>query len=686
MESNVEDQNTPQASEAAPVRRRASRRATAAAGAVSETPAEAVAPAAEAATAGAAAADPAAAESVAEAPKKRATRTRKKAEAPAAEAAAATVSVSAEAAAADAPAAPVEAAASEAPKKRATRSRKKAEAPAAEAAAETTAAQEAPGADAPAAEAQAEEAPKKRSRSRRAQTTDAAAGAEAGEQSAPAASSQADAENASSAEAAGADTKPAEAAAETERGDGENEGEKSGRGRRGRGRGQKAENAEADSGDSSSDEGKSENARGQKGQNSQNGQNGQNGKQDGKQQSENSARSSRTRQRDRKRRGQNDDLEPEISEEDVLLPIAGILDVLDNYAFVRTSGYLPGTSDVYVSLGQVKKYGLRRGDAVVGAIRQPREGDGGGRQKYNAIVKVDSINGRPVDEEEKRTEFAEQTPVFPQERLVLESGQDALAARAVDLFAPIGLGHRALLAVPAGVEGVDVIVELAQGVSANRPEAHLMLVLAEAQPEEITHLERTIQGEVIAASFDRPAEDQATIAELAFDRAKRLVELGHDVVLFVDSLNRLARAYAQAQHGQARPGADEIDEFALGQIKRLLASGRNLENGGSLTVLATIDAKPELDGDALLLREVRRVVNSEVRFARTRMGSAPAVKVKHSGTRHTGALFGAEEAAALAQLRTAFADLDAEESLEKLRASASNAALLADARRAGARA
>jgi transcription termination factor Rho len=276
--------------------------------------------------------------------------------------------------------------------------------------------------------------------------------------------------------------------------------------------------------------------------------------------------------------------------------------------------------------------------------------------------------------------------VFPQERLRFETEQDRLLGRAIDIAAPVGLGQRGLLVLPASVHGTPVLVELAQAVSANKPDAHLMVVLANAQPEEITHLQRTIAGEVVAASFDRPAEDQATVAELAIDRAKRLVELGHDVVVLVDSLNRFARAYAQAQHASARPALDDIDEFALGQIKRLLASARNVENGGSLTVLATVQTKTGIESDKMLLREVRAVANSEIRFEKSVPGAIPAVDIESSLTRNADAMLGAEEAAVLAGLRSRIAADDdaAEEVSARLRATASNAALLAELQRSRA--
>ncbi|WP_053351950.1 transcription termination factor Rho [Leucobacter musarum] len=680
MESNVDDTTTPAAADAAaptetaPPRRRASRRVSAAAGAaVASEPAVAEAPAAAAESAAAPAAEAAAAPAeAAEAPKKRATRSRKKVEAPAADAEVATDAPAAEAPAAEA---------AEAPKKRATRSRKKVEAPAADAATE------APAVDAAAAdtaEAEAPEAPAKRTRSRRASAATAA----------PQAAESAEAEGAvtPAAEQPAADA-PAESAGEAAEQTEAGESERPSRNRRGRGRGQKNDAEGAESTEAAADDdnetrqngkgqgGNSQNAQRQNGQN-QNGQ-GQNGPKDDKG-GDNSNRSSRTRQRDRKRRGQGDDLEPEITEDDVLLPIAGILDVLDNYAFVRTSGYLPGTSDVYVSLGQVKKYGLRRGDAVVGAIRQPGANDGASRQKYNAIVKIDTINGRPVDEQQQRADIAELTPIYPQERLRFETAQSGVLGRAIDLVAPAGLGQRTALVLPAGADGTALLGELAEAVSTNRPDAHLLLVLANAQPEEVTRLQRSVRGEVVAATFDRSAEDQATIAELAIDRAKRLVELGHDVVVLVDSLNRFARAYAQAQHAQSRPGLEEIDEFALAQIKRLLSAARNVENGGSLTVVATVQTKTGLSADKFLLREVLAVVNSEVRIVKAIPGLAAEVDFAASRTRQAESVLGADEAGVLARLRAELTQEGAQDRLrERLAASASNAALLVELQRSG---
>ncbi|MEV8337822.1 hypothetical protein [Leucobacter sp. NPDC077196] len=722
MESNVEDNTTPAPEEAAaPTRRRASRRVSAAAGAAApdtnrSDAASGAAPAAEAPAAQAPAAETPAAEApAAEAPKKRATRSRKKAEAPAAEASTESAAADASSSAASASDAQSdEKPAAAAPKKRATRSRKKAETaavaptgdasdesvaaatdaapaqssePVTEASSRETSAPETASQETPAQETPAQETPAKRTRSRRATAATAAPQADAAEARAaePAQSPSTDDAAASTGDARQRDGRKADASESSERTEkSENtDNERSGRNRRGRGRGQKNENADAseqtEAAAASEDESKSRGS-------GQNGNGSQNGPKNGDAKNgENSNRSSRTRQRDRKRRGQGDDLEPEITEDDVLLPIAGILDVLDNYAFVRTSGYLPGTSDVYVSLGQVKKYNLRRGDAVVGAIRQPRDNDGASRQKYNAIVKIDTVNGRPVDEQpEERVDIADLTAIYPEERLRFETTQQGVLGRAIDLVAPAGLGQRAALVLPAHTDGTAVLGELAEAISANRPDAHLVLLLADAQPEEITRLQRSVRGEVVAASFDRGAEDQAIIAELAVDRAKRLVELGHDVVVLVDSLNRFARAYAQAQHTQSRPALDEIDELALGQIKRLLASARNVENGGSLTVLATVQSKSGRAADKLLLREVLAVVNSEVRFEKTAPGLAPVVDLAASRTRNAESVLAADEAAALAKLRAELGSEEAQDRLrERLRDTASNAALLAEVQRAG---
>ena len=631
-----------------PVRRRAPRRASSAAGApeaIAEAPAEESAPAS---TEPATAAETAAEEP--EAPKKRVSRSRKKvAEPEVSEAPAATET---EQAAPEAKETAEEVA--EAPKKRVTRTRKKAEAaPAAEAdgakaevkateqadaapaeTGATAASTEEADAEEPAAKAPATRG-RRRSSSAAAKSTDAGEAAEAATETVdPKQSAKADlAEElakvtgtkttGSKADAGAAES--AQAGSETaEQSDAsDSDAEKAPRGRTNRRtRTQKSEqsdageqsDAQSEPKTSGDDRGEKNSDRNDKGGSAKNGE---------------SPRSSRTRQRDRKRRGQSDEFEPEIAEDDVLLPIAGILDVLDNYAFVRTSGYLPGTSDVYVSLGQVKKYGMRRGDAVVGAIRQPREGENSSRQKYNAIVRVDSINGRTYEENGKRTDIADLVPIHPQQPLKLSGATGAGLGAEIDRIAPIGLGQRALMTVPAATPASQLLAGFADAVSDATPNTHLMLVLTEARPEDVTELQRSVRGEVIAASFERPTEDQTTIAELAIDRARRLVEMGHDVVVLLDSLTNLADAYVLAQQG-SRSSAEAQQAQAIAQVKRLFAAARNVENGGSLTVLATARTKTGVVFHKDLVRAITPAANTFIKISGSRV--APEVKEDASYT------------------------------------------------------
>ena len=592
--------------------------------------------------------------------------------APAAESAA----PAAEAPAAEAPVADE----ASAPKKRVSRARKKAEAsdPAIES---SEAATEAPAAEAPVADAagdatdgEAAAAPKKTAASRRRRQTSEAPADDADAAATDANSAEvASVEDAEAPKAEAGDDAAAESAAPKKRNT------------RSRNRKAAAENADQAAGQGEQKPGEADAAQAEgdeKAENS-NGRGGSTGNGNG---NDGQTRSSRTRQRERKRRGGSDD-EPELTEDDVLLPIAGILDVLDNYAFVRTSGYLPGTGDVYVSLGQVKKYGLRKGDAVVGAIRQPRDGDGGGRQKYNAIVKVDSINSKPFEENQTRPEFADFTPVYPTERIRLETESAQLGARVLDLFTPIGKGQRGLIVGPHESGKSTALRQIAQAVAQNQPDAHLMLVLVDERPEEVTELQRTVNGEVIASTFDRPAEDHATIVELAIERAKRLVELGHDVIVLIDSLTSLARAYNLAAPAAVRVPAGSLDAASVFPVKRLLSAARNVENGGSLTVIATVSAQPESNLDAALLGELEGVANMQLRLS----GDAadrrvfPAVDLTRSATRNEALLTSEAEAKLMNQLRHALADENQEEGLEsvlkRLGETSSNVEFLALAQR-----
>ncbi|MET0844032.1 MAG: transcription termination factor Rho [Mycetocola sp.] len=403
-----------------------------------------------------------------------------------------------------------------------------------------------------------------------------------------------------------------------------------------------------------------------------------------REQQDDGSRNGRNRYRDRKRRGGTDnaDFEPEISDDDVLLPVAGILDVLDNYAFVRTSGYLPGSNDVYVSLGQVKKYNLRKGDAVVGAIRQPRENDTNARQKYNAIVKVDSVNGQSVDEAAARVEFGKLTPLYPQDRLRLETEPGKLTQRIIDLIAPIGKGQRGLIVAPPKAGKTIVLQQIANAISINNPEVHLMVVLVDERPEEVTDMQRTVKGEVIASTFDRPAEDHTTVAELAIERAKRLVELGHDVVVLLDSITRLGRAYNLAAPTSGRILSGGVDASALYPPKRFFGAARNIENGGSLTILATALVETGSKMDEVIFEEFKGTGNSELRLSRQLADKRifPAVDVNASSTRREEMLLGADEVRVTWKLRRALAGLDQQQALEvvlgKLKETQSNVEFL----------
>ena len=393
---------------------------------------------------------------------------------------------------------------------------------------------------------------------------------------------------------------------------------------------------------------------------------------------------SRTRQRDRKRRGQQTDdlIDPELTEDDVLLPIAGILDVLDNYAFVRTTGYLPGPSDVYVSLGQVKKYNLRKGDAIVGSIRKPSEQDGGGRQKYNAIVKIDTVNGTELAEDMQRVDFGDLTPLYPQERLRLETAPEKVTQRMIDLISPIGKGQRGLIVAPPKAGKTIVLQQIANAIAENNPEVHLMVVLVDERPEEVTDMQRTVKGEVVASTFDRPAEDHTTVAELAIERAKRLVELGHDVVVLLDSITRLGRAYNLASPASGRVLTGGVDASALYPPKRFFGAARNIEHGGSLTILATALVETGSKADEVIFEEFKGTGNMELRLSRQLADKRifPAVNLNASSTRREEMLLSPDEVKITWKLRRALGNLSEEQAAElvlsKLRETQSNAEFL----------
>ncbi len=377
-------------------------------------------------------------------------------------------------------------------------------------------------------------------------------------------------------------------------------------------------------------------------------------------------RRGRFRDRDRRRNGSQDEAEPEVSEDDVLVPVAGILDVLDNYAFLRTSGYLPGPNDVYVSLGQVKKYGLRKGDAVVGSIRQPRESDNNQRQKFNALVRVDSVNGLTLEEAAARVEFGKLTPLYPDARLRLETDPKKLSTRIIDLVAPIGKGQRGLIVSPPKAGKTLVLQAIANAISTNNPEVHLMVVLVDERPEEVTDMQRTVKGEVIASTFDRPADDHTTVAELAIERAKRLVEMGHDVVVLLDSITRLGRAYNLSAPASGRILSGGVDSSALYPPKKFFGAARNIENGGSLTILATALVETGSKMDEVIFEEFKGTGNMELRLSRQLADKRifPAVDINASGTRREEMLMSPQETKIIWKLRRALAGLEQQQALE----------------------
>ena len=401
---------------------------------------------------------------------------------------------------------------------------------------------------------------------------------------------------------------------------------------------------------------------------------------------QNSKNQNNNQNSDRKRKRNRDDVDPEIAPDDVLLPIAGILDVLDNYAFVRTSGYLAGSNDVYVSLGQVKKYNLRKGDAIVGAIRQPREGEyQSGRQKYNALVKIDTVNGEQPDPARERADFEKLTALYPEERITLETPGGHAAQRMIDLFAPIGKGTRGLIVAPPK-SGKSIMLErIANAIAQNSPDTHLMLVLVDERPEEVTRLERTIHGEVISSTFDMPAENHTTIAELAIERAKRLVELGLDVVVLLDSITQLGRAYNLTAPATGRIIAGGVDASALYPPKRFFGAARNVENGGSLTILATAMVETGSRTDEVILEEFAGTGNMELRLSREIADKRifPALDIQQSSTLHEDQLLSADELEATWAIRRALggdAQVSLEAVLERISQTNSNEEFLASVR------
>ena len=383
-------------------------------------------------------------------------------------------------------------------------------------------------------------------------------------------------------------------------------------------------------------------------------------------------------------------------EDEVLLPVAGILDVTDNqHASLRTSGYLPGPKDVYVSNQLIKDNGLRAGDAVTGWVREggesstPHQGgrnnrrqNRAGRVKYNPMVSVETVNGMDAERSKRRPEFAKLTPLYPQEQLRLETTPKAVTPRIIDLVSPIGKGQRGLIVSPPKAGKTIVLQQIANAISVNNPEAHLMVVLVDERPEEVTDMQRTVKGEVIASTFDRPASDHTIVAELAIERAKRLVELGQDVVVLLDSITRLGRAYNLAAPASGRILSGGVDASALYPPKRFFGAARNVENGGSQTILATALVETGSKMDEVIFEEFKGTGNMELRLSRQLADKRifPAVDVAASGTRREELLIDPAQLKIMWRLRRLFAGLEQQQALElvlsKLKDTQSNAEFL----------
>ncbi|MFF5444992.1 transcription termination factor Rho [Streptomyces sp. NPDC012888] len=394
-------------------------------------------------------------------------------------------------------------------------------------------------------------------------------------------------------------------------------------------------------------------------------------------------RGRRGRYRDRRGRRGREEFgggEPQVADDDVLIPVAGILDILDNYAFIRTSGYLPGPNDVYVSLAQVRKSGLRKGDHVTGAVRQPKDGER--REKFNALVRLDSVNGMAPESGRGRPEFNKLTPLYPQDRLRLETDPGVLTTRIIDLVSPIGKGQRGLIVAPPKTGKTMIMQAIANAITTNNPECHLMVVLVDERPEEVTDMQRSVKGEVISSTFDRPAEDHTTVAELAIERAKRLVELGHDVVVLLDSITRLGRAYNLAAPASGRILSGGVDSTALYPPKRFFGAARNIEDGGSLTILATALVETGSRMDEVIFEEFKGTGNMELKLDRKLADKRifPAVDVDPSGTRKEEILLNSEELAIVWKLRRVLHALDSQQAIEllldKMKQTKSNAEFL----------
>jgi transcription termination factor Rho len=358
----------------------------------------------------------------------------------------------------------------------------------------------------------------------------------------------------------------------------------------------------------------------------------------------------------------------------------GILDLLpEGYGFLRTSGYLPGDKDVYVSVSQVRRFHLRKGDEVEGSVRSPKDSE-----KYQALLKIHKINGQEPEHAQRRPRFADLTPLYPQDRLTLEQPDNPrlVTARIIDLIAPIGKGQRGMIVSPPKAGKTTVMKEIANAVRTNNPETHLIVLLVDERPEEVTDMQRSVDGEVIYSTFDRPSDDHIQVTELTLERAKRLVEMGKDVMILLDGITRLSRAYNLATPASGRILSGGVDSTALYPPKRFFGAARNIEHGGSLTILATALVETGSRMDEVIFEEFKGTGNWELKLDRklSEKRIFPAIDISASGTRKEELLLTPEELQLVWRLRRvlhALAEGGALELLiDKMKATEGNAQFL----------
>ncbi len=390
----------------------------------------------------------------------------------------------------------------------------------------------------------------------------------------------------------------------------------------------------------------------------------------------------RTHGRDQRRRGKGDQREQREPREQRPLgppiPCVGILDVLpDGFGFLRTSGYAQGDHDVYVSLSQIRRFGLRRGDKIEGQIREPKD-----NEKYSALLKIDTVNGVDPEEARRRPAFEHLTPLFPEERLRLETPEHDTAARIMDLLCPIGKGQRGLIVSPPKAGKTTILKKLANSITANNPDVDLIVLLVDERPEEVTDMQRSVNGEVVASTFDQPSENHVQVCELVLDRVKRLVEMGHDVVVLLDSITRMARAFNLNTPASGRILSGGVDSTALYPPKKFFGAARNIEEGGSLTILATALVDTGSRMDEVIFEEFKGTGNMEIRLDRRLADKRifPAIDIEMTGTRKEELLMEPAEAAAVWKLRGVLHSLDPAAAIEllikKVRETKSNAEFL----------